>query len=202
MQLRFDRMRIENRESVTVREGVTVVDDRDLRMTGVQPAGDLPVGYEIDVVDPAGIGLDRTQGIFELTPAGESRRNRCSPIDSALLQPQLGSLFALSPVRIVTINPGVDDVDRIDHIVKMRVRQFQSTPGSDRLPPDPGSQVLNGSTTLSDTAVQSPGSVCFPIDTFDSRVQNRPRLNDDVFEPRVHQFAVGRGQMATAADPA
>src|SRR5699024_2776500 len=76
MKLRLYGMRVEHRQSIAVGEDLSVVDDSDLRILGIQPGRHLPIGDDKDVVDPAGIGLDRAQRILELVPAGEPRRDR------------------------------------------------------------------------------------------------------------------------------
>src|SRR5699024_10689841 len=90
MKLRLYGMGVEHRQSIAVGEDLSVVDDSDLGMVGVQPDRHLSIGDDIDVIDPVGIGFDRAQGVLELVPAGEPRRNRGGLIHRSVLKRRLG----------------------------------------------------------------------------------------------------------------
>src|SRR5699024_7443287 len=71
VKLRLYGMRVEYRQRIAVGEDLSVGDDSDLRILGIQPGRHLSIGDDKDVIDPAGIGLYRTQRVLELVPAGE-----------------------------------------------------------------------------------------------------------------------------------
>src|SRR5699024_7470104 len=110
--------------------------------------------------------------------------------------------LALPPVGVVSVDPGVDDVNWIDNVVEVRARQSQLSSSGHRLLPHLRSQIFDGDTSLRNATVQSPLSVDVAVDALHAGAQHRPGLDDDVLEACIHLLAVRSDQTPPTANPA
>src|SRR5699024_4642195 len=96
------------------------------------------------------------QRILELVPTGEPRRDRGGLVHRSVLERRFDGPLALPPVGVVSVDPGVDDVNWIDNVVEVRARQSQLSSSGHRLLPHLRSQIFDGDTSLRNATVQSP----------------------------------------------
>ena len=101
MQLAFDGMRVMGWQVVQVGEERLARENGDPRMLG-QPGWCPRVGHDINVSDPRGEQVDRTQGILQLVELTESRLGAITLADDVALH--AAGPDAL-PLQLSTIHP-------------------------------------------------------------------------------------------------
>ena len=125
VQLRLDRVGVEGREAPAGAEQVGVVHHGQPRVVRPQPGGHLVVGHQEDLADPRRVHLQRAERVAQLVVGRVARVVGGELVQRCAAELPQGPVAPFLPGGVAAVDPGVDDVDRVEVLQQVRRRQLR-----------------------------------------------------------------------------